>query len=240
MALAPPQRREDPLPGRRAAAAAATRSTARVATQGQRAFTQYCAACHGADQRGAIPGVPVARRRDRPHRRGELARHRQRGPQQHAADPRRVQRGDPGDLSPICRSRTRTVGAAEVGRGRGGGRGPPLPPGPVVAQRRRAASAAAAALRRAVLSGRRRHGGQHALAGGRRGGEAADALPDRLQRHGDGDQAAVHDHHRLRPEHRRDQVAGAERRRSRQRSITSARATARTIPAASAPATAWS
>jgi len=25
---------------------------------GQRAFTQYCVACHGADQRGAIPGVP--------------------------------------------------------------------------------------------------------------------------------------------------------------------------------------
>jgi glucose dehydrogenase len=29
-----------------------------VATQGQKAFTQYCAACHGANQRGAIPGVP--------------------------------------------------------------------------------------------------------------------------------------------------------------------------------------
>ncbi len=113
-------------------------------------------------------------------------------------------------FTPISRSRTR--------RGRGGGnrgRGPAmvLPPGSGRRHRRRAAAAAACALRRAVLPGRRRHDGQRAVAGRCRGGEADQALSVGLQRHGDVHQAAVHDDHGVRPEHRRDQVAGAERRR---------------------------
>ena len=41
-------------PARVVEVAAAIRSASSVLTTGQRAFQQYCAACHGADQRGAI------------------------------------------------------------------------------------------------------------------------------------------------------------------------------------------
>ena len=65
-----------------------------VLNDGRRAYTQYCAACHGADQRGAIPGVPslvgVTDRIDEESMRVIVCGR----PQQHAADPRRVQRGD--------------------------------------------------------------------------------------------------------------------------------------------------
>ena len=90
---------------------------------------QYCAACHGADQRGAIPGVPslvgVTDRIDQE----SLRVHRQRRAQQHAPDHRRDQRGDRRDLHYLSR-RTRP---AAVRRSRGRGGGAALPPGPVVA-----------------------------------------------------------------------------------------------------------
>ena len=182
-----------------------------VLTTGQRAFQQYCAACHGADQRGAIAGVPslvgVTDRID-----GEATPdHRQRGAQQHARDHRRHQRGDCRDLH-VARAdesdRTRLSDRGRHARRRR------APAGAGRRERRRAPAAVAGAIRRPVLSRSRRHGWQQAVAGRCGGREAADALPVRIQRDGHVDQTAVHDDHGLRSEHRRDQMAGAERRRS--------------------------
>ena len=79
--------------------------------------------------------------------------------------------------------------------------------------RTRAARADSAGVRRPGVAGRWRHDRQQALAGGHGGRyDAAQAVSVGLQRHGDVDEAAVHDDHGLRPEYRRDQVAGAERR----------------------------
>jgi quinoprotein glucose dehydrogenase len=50
---------KDPnVPGRRGGGGGAGAFGGPEVAQGQRAFTQYCASCHGADQRGAIAGVP--------------------------------------------------------------------------------------------------------------------------------------------------------------------------------------
>ena len=134
---------KDP-PAARGGGGGGVRSTRAVANEGQAAYTQYCAACHGADQRGAIPGRAAARRRDRSHRRGELRVIVSEGPQQHAADPRRDQRGDPRHPRISLRSPIRPAGvvaaavaaggghaaaaAAGSGRRKGGAPRPPLPP----------------------------------------------------------------------------------------------------------------
>ena len=99
-----------------------------VLTRGQAAFRQHCQACHGADMRGVLPGMPslvgVTSRID--------------------ADAIRaiVQEGQ-GQMRPLLE-----IGSADLNAivtyltatnpfGRGGGPvragGPPLPPGPVVA-----------------------------------------------------------------------------------------------------------
>ena len=166
------------------------------------------------------------------------------------ADPRRDQRGrsrasTPGSQQTEPRTR-QLADAAAVGRGA-------LPAGPVVARGGAPHPPLPAPIRRAVLSRDGRHGGQHAVARKRRGAKAADALPVGLQRDGHIDEAAIHDHHRVRLEHGRDQMAGAERRRSgnraaQQRPYLASRAKRRagacpaasTTPAASARATAWS
>ena len=136
-----------------------------LATQGQRAFTQYCAACHGADQRGADSRRAVARRRDRPHRRRR-------------ASASIVSEGR-NNMRPILDASNEEIRAIYTylqitnpnGRGGGGGARPRCGRGAAAAaragrrERRRAAATAAAALRRSVLSGRRRHGRQHAVAG---------------------------------------------------------------------------
>jgi quinoprotein glucose dehydrogenase len=104
-----------------------------VASEGQRAFTQYCVACHGADQRGAIPGVPslvgVSDRIDEESLRVIVSEGRN-------------------NMRPIVDASNEEIRAIHAflqitnpngrgggggGRGRGG-RGAPLPPGPVVAR----------------------------------------------------------------------------------------------------------
>ena len=100
---------------------------------GRRAYTQYCAACHGADQRGAIPGVPslvgVTDRIDEESLRVIVVR----GAQQHAADPRRVQRGDSRDPRVPADHESGRPGRRRRSRTRRRPRRSPLPPGPVVA-----------------------------------------------------------------------------------------------------------
>jgi len=102
-----------------------------VATLGQRAYTQYCVACHGADQRSAIPGVPplvgVTDRIDEESLRVLVSEGRN-------------------NMRPILDVSTEEIRAIyaylsitnPAGRGGGGGRGRgggslPLPAGPVVA-----------------------------------------------------------------------------------------------------------
>ena len=106
-----------------------------VATQGQRAFTQYCAACHGADQRSAIPGVPplvgVTDRIDEESLRVIVSEGRN--------NMRPILDASNEEIRAIFAflSITNPNGRGGGGGGRGrGGRGagaPPLPPGPVVA-----------------------------------------------------------------------------------------------------------
>ena len=175
---------KDPPAARDAAVAAATRSTRAVLTTGRRAYTQYCAACHGADQRGAIAGVPslvgVTDRIDQESFRVIVSEGRNNMRPIVDASNEEIR----GDLHVPRRRPIRPAAAVAAAAAAARGARPPLPPGPVVAQRRRAAPAAAGALRRPVLSRRRRHGRQHAVAGGCRRREAADAVSDRLQRDG--------------------------------------------------------
>jgi quinoprotein glucose dehydrogenase len=106
-----------------------------LATQGQRAFTQYCAACHGADQRGAIPGIPslvgVTDRIDQESLRVIVSEGRN--------NMRPIVDASNEDIRAIFTYLQITNpngfgGGGGRGRGRGAGRGgPPLPPGPVVA-----------------------------------------------------------------------------------------------------------
>src|SRR5262245_12385127 len=98
--------------------------------QGQRAFTQYCSACHGADQRGAIPGVPslvgVTDRIDEESVRVIVSEGRN--------NMRPILDATNEEIQAIYAYLTITNPAGRggaAGRGRVGG--PPLPPGPVVA-----------------------------------------------------------------------------------------------------------
>jgi quinoprotein glucose dehydrogenase len=105
-----------------------------VVVEGQRAFTQYCAACHGADQRGAIAGVPslvgVTDRLDEESLRVIVSEGRN-------------------NMRPILDASNEEIRAihgflqatnpyggpgGRGGRGRGAAGGPPPPPGPVVAK----------------------------------------------------------------------------------------------------------
>ena len=191
--------------------------------------------CHGADLRGALARRRVARRRHRPHgrRRHQGGRHRRQGPdaaglEHHRAGADRRSSRYLANSSPTAGRGARRIRPRRVPAGT-------FPPGTVVGQRRRAAAAASAARARTVLPGRRRQRRQHAVSG-RREGRAAESLHDRLRRPRVVHQAAVHHADGVRPQHRRDQVAGAQR-----RSPPHAGALAvRRIPAASAPATASS
>ena len=105
-----------------------------VLNDGRRAYTQYCVACHGADQRGAIPGVPslvgVTDRIDEESMRVIVSEGRN-------------------NMRPIVDATNEEIkaihsylqvtnpfgrGGGGRGRGRGGANAPALPPGPVVAQ----------------------------------------------------------------------------------------------------------
>jgi quinoprotein glucose dehydrogenase len=104
-----------------------------LATQGQRAYTQYCLPCHGADQRGAIPGVASLV--------GVTDRIEQESLRVIVSEGRN-------NMRPILDASNEEIraiftylqvtnptgfGGGGRGRGRGAGRGAPLPPGPVVA-----------------------------------------------------------------------------------------------------------
>jgi quinoprotein glucose dehydrogenase len=105
-----------------------------LATQGQKAYTQYCAACHGANQRSAIAGIPplvgVTDRIDQESFRVIVSEGRN--------NMRPIVDATNEDIRAIFTflQATNPAGFGGGGRGRGGrggGRGAPLPPGPVVA-----------------------------------------------------------------------------------------------------------
>jgi len=98
---------------------------------GQKIFGQYCAACHGADQRGAIPGVPslvgVTDRLDQEGVRVIVSEGRN--------NMRPILEATNEDIAAIYAylGLTNPAGNRGGGAGRGRGAGPALPPGPVVA-----------------------------------------------------------------------------------------------------------
>jgi quinoprotein glucose dehydrogenase len=101
---------------------------------GRRAYTQYCAACHGADQRGAIAGVPslvgVTDRIDEESMRVIVSEGRN--------NMRPILDASNEEIRAIHSYLTITNpfgrgGGGGGGRGRGRGNAPPLPEGPVVA-----------------------------------------------------------------------------------------------------------
>ena len=125
---------EDPAAGRRgggAGGAAPAVNPSQIA-QGQKAYTTYCVACHGADQRGAMAGIPslvgVSDRIDPEALRVIVSEGRN-------------------NMRPILDTTIEEIAAIHAyftatnpagrggggGRGRGGGPATPLPPGPVVA-----------------------------------------------------------------------------------------------------------
>ena len=125
---------KDPAAGRGGRGGGGSQIDGAVATMGQKAYTQYCAACHGANQRSAIPGVPplvgVTDRIDEESMRVIVSEGRN-------------------NMRPILDATNEEIraiyaflsvtnpagrGGGGGGRGRGGGRGAPLPPGPVVAK----------------------------------------------------------------------------------------------------------
>ena len=86
---------KDPPAGQGRGGGGGVQVDASVLNDGRRAYTQVL---HGVSRGRSARGHPrraVARRRHGPHRRREHAGDRVRGPQQHAADRRRVQRRDP-------------------------------------------------------------------------------------------------------------------------------------------------
>ena len=100
---------KDPPAGQGRGGGGGVQVDAGVLNEGRRAYTQYCAACHGADQRGAIPGVPslvgVTDRIDEKERarlQGELAK---------------LDGADPGGREPARRRRLPRQGAGAGGGG---------------------------------------------------------------------------------------------------------------------------
>ena len=124
---------KDPAAGQGRGGGGGSQINGGVATQGQRAFTQYCAACHGADQRGAIPGVPplvgVTDRIDEESLRVIVSEGRN--------NMRPILDASNEEIRAIFAFLSITNpngrGGGGGGRGRGGRGAPPLPPGPVVA-----------------------------------------------------------------------------------------------------------
>ncbi len=166
---------------------------------GQKAYATYCAACHGADQRPTDSGHPVARRASRTGstRRACASSSVKAATTCARSSTRRTRTSR--RFTPISRSRTLPVAAVAIVAV---APAMALPPGPVVAT---------GGVPRPQLPAR--YGGPFFPGvGGTTGNmpwpadvEAAkltEALPVGLQRHGDVDQAAVHDDHRVRPEHR--------------------------------------
>jgi quinoprotein glucose dehydrogenase len=100
--------------------------------QGQKAYTQYCVACHGADQRGAIPGVPVVA--------GVSSRMDEEALRVIVSEGRNNMRPILDVTNEEIRAiyayfvATNPAGRGGGGGGRGGGPAVPLPPGPVVAR----------------------------------------------------------------------------------------------------------
>ena len=156
-----PQRREDPPSSGRGGGG--SQFDGAVATQGQRAYTQYCAACHGANQRSAIAGIPplvgVTDRVDQESFRVIVSDGRN--------NMRPIVDASNEDIRAIYTylQATNPAGFGGGGRGRGGGAAGAVRrchPAVVGAEARRARPCRRATA--AVLSRRRRHGRQHAVA----------------------------------------------------------------------------
>src|SRR6476659_817768 len=124
---------KDPAAGQGRGGGGGSQINGGVATQGQRAFTQYCAACHGADQRGAIPGVPplvgVTDRIDEESLRVIVSEGRNNMRPILDASNEEIQ----AIFAFLSITNPNGRGGGGGGRGRGGRGAPPLPPGPVVA-----------------------------------------------------------------------------------------------------------
>ena len=180
----------------------------------QAGFLAYQQVLHrvsrGEPARGAA-GRDRSGRHHRPHRRGrdQGGDHRRQG--QHAAGVEHHRRRDgfghflPGAVEcigwpwgPRRRTWRRAAGRVAARSGR--------------RERRGATAAATTALHGPVLSRNRRQCRQPAVSRGREGRAAGNPLHDRLRRARVVHQAAVHDADRLRPQHRRDQMAGPQRR----------------------------
>ena len=175
-------------------------------------ISRYCTACHGANLRGALPGVTdLVGITDRI---GEDAI-------------KAAITGGKGNMRPVSSITDAEMTAvisylaltsASGGRGgRGGGRGggPPivLPPGPVVASGGAPQPPLPPRSLGPFYPGVGGNAGNTPYPGGGEG-RCRNPLHDRLRRAGVVHQAAVHDADGLRPQHRRDQVAGPERRSS--------------------------
>jgi quinoprotein glucose dehydrogenase len=107
-----------------------------LVTEGQRAYTQYCAACHGVNQRSVVPGVPpliaVTDRIDPEQMRVIVSEGRNNMRPILDASNEEI-RAIHAYLVATNPYGGRGGGGGGGGRGRGGANAPPLPPGPVVA-----------------------------------------------------------------------------------------------------------
>ena len=195
----------------RAAAVAAGRVALR-SQAGFLAYQQYCTACHGANLRGALPGVAdLVGITDRIGEDAIKAAITGGKGNMRPVSSITDSRDDVGHFLPGADRVRRVAGAAaaaDVGAGRRSNCRP--------VRSWRAAGRRSRRRRRArigpVLSRHRRQRRQPAVSGGREEPAAGNPLHDRLRRARVVHQAAVHDADRLRPQHRRDQMAGPQRR----------------------------
>ena len=160
--------------------------------------------------RGAA-GCDRSRRHHRSHRRrrDQGGDHRRQG--QHAAGVQHHRHRD--DVDHFLPGADERIGRPG-GRGGGRGGGPPveLPPGPVVASGGAPQPPLPPRSLGPFYPGVGGNAGNLPYPGGREKPVAGNALHDRLRRARVVHQAAVHDADRLRPQHRRDQMAGPQRR----------------------------
>ena len=222
------------IAGRSAGARGAAAGVRRLLLSGQAAFKQHCQTCHGADLRGALPGMPSLVGVTTGWTPTRFARSCRKG---------QGQMRPLLDIGSADLNADRRVSDGDQPVRRGGGPGP-----------------AGAADRRCRPDPSWRSGGApqppapaRGLGpfypgiggnagnipwpdGGRQDGPAAHALHERLQRDGHVHEAAVHDADRVRPQHRRHQMAD----RAGRPSADDCRAAARGAPAASGRATALS
>ncbi len=175
-------------------------SAGNPAVAGAAVFENHCAACHGAKMQNPIAGVPslagVTNRLSEDVIAGIIT------------GGRGMMRPIPGlsnvDITAVIAYLSTNSGGGGFGGRRGGGP-PAFPPGPVVAS-----GGAATPPQPAMFGGPPPSGPRYPGNGGNGGTEpyprrrrgARDALRQRMGRHGERDQAAVHHVDRVRPQHR--------------------------------------